>query len=506
MNSTQDNFSNYLYNQRWCNFKSEISNNQVENISFDYVSFDNDQKLLAIGKAELKDYPPRYFMMPLVKTDNSKLETTININSETYTDAVQQEDFWRSFMLHLEENNNTIDIPGGWKLEYVQGKKAGIIKDNIRKNSTPLNVEQSNSTIIVGDNQLAFKLERILSFTKEINPELEMNEKLMAEESSVMPKTYGYLTITNKDGLKSSSGIIQEFVINQGDMWNFSLSYLNEKLRFGYLRQTELTPQNCPIFMQLATTLGTKTEEMSTCLSKSDGNPAFEPIPVDEKFIHNYQKQLTVLLHQSHRNIVENIDNLPTESKLKAQKLLYNWDELTQNFINKQINKINSSDDKGHICRVHGDFHLGQVMVTPDNDLKFIDFAGEPGLPIDQRREKHIYLRDYAGMYRSINGYLGAVAAENFAAQAQTFEEAKSRKQYAQKALKPLINEAAQQFLGKYSLDNPWLSLEILRKNLYEVNYEVCNRPQMAYVPINGLSSLLSKAEPQNQNTKSYGR
>ena len=109
-------------------------------------------------------------------------------------------------------------------------------------------------------------------------------------------------------------------------------------------------------------------------------------------------------------------------------------------------------------------------------------------------------------MYRSINGYLGAVAAENFAAQAQTFEEAKSRKQYAQKALKPLINEAAQQFLGKYSLDNPWLSLEILRKNLYEVNYEVCNRPQMAYVPINGLSSLLSKAEPQNQNTKSYGR
>ena len=506
MNNTQDNFINYLYNQRWCNFKSEISSNQVENISFDYISFDNGQKLLAIGKAELKDQKPRYFMMPLAKTNKSEQGSTIKINSETYTDAVQQKDFWRTFMHHLQTNDNHLEIPGGWMLDYVPGKESEFINNNIQEESRPLNVEQSNSTIIVGDNQLAFKLERILSFTKETNPELEMNEKLMAEDCSVMPKTYGHLTITDKDGNKSSSGIIQEFVVNQGDMWNYSLAYLNEKLRFGYLRQTDITPKDSPLFMEIVATLGSKTAEMSACLSAPDGNPAFEPVPVDDKFIRNYQKQLTVLLYQSHRNIVENIDNLPTESKLKAQKLLYNWDELTKNFINNQINKINSSDDKGYICRVHGDFHLGQVMVTPDNDLKFIDFAGEPGLPIEQRREKHIYLRDYAGMYRSINGYLGAVAAENFASQAQTFEEAKSRKQYAQKALKPLIHEASQQFLGKHSLDNPWLSLEVLRKNLYEVNYEVCNRPQMAYVPINGLSSLLAKTTKQNQSTKSYGR
>ena len=175
-------------------------------------------------------------------------------------------------------------------------------------------------------------------------------------------------------------------------MWNYSLAYLQEKLTIGYLRQTDLTPQNCPEFMDLVATLGNKTEEMSNCLSQPDSNPAFSPVPVDDKFIRNYQKNLTVLLYQSHRNIEQNIDNLPKDTKIKAQKLLSNWDSLTKSFINKQITRLNSGKDRGYTCRVHGDFHLGQVMVTKDNDLRFIDFAGEPGLPIEQRKEKHIYI------------------------------------------------------------------------------------------------------------------
>lgn len=505
MNNIPENIITYLHNQRWCNFKSEIKNNTIENISFNSTEFDQGNKLLVIGKAELKDQEPRYFMMPLAKAsfdDDLTTDNSLNIEGTSYVDAVQKPDFWSSLINHLRDNNNKIEIPGGWKLEYHQYRSNPTIENNLDSTSKPLNVEQSNSTVVVGNKEIAFKLERMLSFLNEENPELEMNAKLMQENCSVMPQTYGHLTLTNSLGQQSSSGIIQEFVVNKGDMWNYSLAYLQEKLTIGYLRQTDLTPQNCPEFMDLVATLGNKTEEMSNCLSQPDSNPAFSPVPVDDKFIRNYQKNLTVLLYQSHRNIEQNIDNLPKDTKIKAQKLLSNWDSLTKSFINKQITRLNSGKDRGYTCRVHGDFHLGQVMVTKDNDLRFIDFAGEPGLPIEQRKEKHIYIRDYAGMYRSITGYLGAVAAEDFAAKAATPEEAASRKQYAHKALSPLIQTAGRTFLGKHDLNNPWLSLEVLRKNLYEVNYEVCNRPQMAYVPINGLVSLLGGGEKQNSHSQ----
>ncbi len=489
---------NYLYNQRWCNFKQEIQNQSIQNITFDHIDFDNGQKKLVIGKVEIKNQKDRYFMMPLSKTDKETSAQTIKIGNEEYQDAVQQNDFWASLMQYLEASQNSIKIPGGWTLEYHNLEHEDVIQNVITAPSHPLNVEQSNSTIVVGNKDLAFKLERMLDFTKDITPELEMNEKLMRENSSIMPPTYGYLLLRNDKGEQSSSGIIQKFISNKGDLWNYSVTYLKDKLQQSYPTQNALTPENNPEFMGLMQKLNQKTDEMLENLSREDSNPNFTPEKVTPTFIRNYEKQLSVLLYKTHRNIAENIDNLPDDSKNKAQKLLDNWSRLTNNFVQKQINLINKNPSTGYICRVHGDFHLGQVMVTQNNDLCFIDFAGEPGLPIEQRKQKHIYVRDIAGMYRSVNGYLGAVAVEEFADNSISPQQRQERKEYAQKAIYPLIKAAGETFLGKNSLKNPWLSLEVFRKNLYEVNYEVCNRPQMAYVPINGLSDLLSKGTPSN--------
>ena len=129
--------------------------------------------------------------------------------------------------------------------------------------------------------------------------------------------------------------------------------------------------------------------------------------------------------------------------------------------------------------------------------MRFIDFAGEADSPIDERAQKHVSVRDLAGMYRSIKGYLGNAAVEEFVADAPDKSSAAARRAYAEKAVKPLINESARLVLNGHSLKEPWLSLEILRKNLYEVNYEVNNRPQMAYIAVNGLSDML---QPQKNN------
>lgn len=498
------NTADYLSRQRWCNFKEEIRLKQIKDIEFTSVPFDDDNKMLTIGRIRFLDennLPSRNFMMPLALAEQDDTDTLV-LNGKVYTDALQRPDWWQKMNELFRQKNNSIIFPNGWRLECSEFGDAQFLEQQRFANSRPLNVQQSNTTLSVGDDLIAFKLERMLEFSQKKNPEFEMNEKLMRENSSVMPKTYGYLILHNpQNNTMASSGIIQEFIVNQGDFWNYSLAYLKQRLNKGYLQQRSLTAEENPHFISLMRDLGKKTEEMSECLSRPDTNPAFTPEPVDERFIHTYQKQLEFLHIKTRNTIQNNLENLPQETKNKASVLLQNWNELLNSYIDVTIGKIKKNMNGGYsLVRVHGDFHLGQVLVTQNNELKFIDFAGEPAASFKERAQKHISVRDLAGMYRSVKGYLGNVAVEEFVADAPDEASAKARRSYAEKAIRPLIDESARLVLNGHSLKEPWLGLEVLRKNLYEVNYEVTYRPQMAYVAINGLASMLSpdKNIPEN--------
>lgn len=498
------NTADYLSRQRWCNFKEEIRLNQVNSIEYVSLPFDNDEKMLTVGKVKIVSHGKkhdRYFMMPLALAQQDETDT-ITLNGKAYVDALQRSDYWEKMNAFLQENHNRLIFPNGLVLQSKNLVSDEIMESYKNSTSRPLGVQQSNTTLVVGDNQLAFKLERMLQFSKQLNPEFEMNEKLMREQCTVMPQTFGYLILNNpKNQTTASSGIIQEFVQNQGDLWNYSLTHLKNRLAAGYLQQKDLTPEDNPQFINLMKKLGEKTSEMSECLSRPDSNPAFTPKAIDLRFIHHYQKHFEFLLAKTHNTIKDNLNNLPESTKNKAAQLLQNWKPLTQEFMEKQLENAKNSNER--LVRVHGDFHLGQVIVTKDNDLRFIDFAGEPDAPLEERAQKHVSVRDLAGMYRSIKGYLGNAAVEEFVAEAPDESSAAARRAYAEKAVKPLIDESSRLVLNGHSLKEPWLSLEILRKNLYEVNYEVSNRPQMAYIAVNGLSDMLQPApKPQRKNNK----
>lgn len=495
----------YLYTCRWCNFKEDIKQGRVDKVSFETMPFDEGRKLFVIGAVEIEDKGPKYFSMPLTrKASLAQGENGLYLNGEAYVDALKEPDFWQSLMVFMEENKGKVIFNNKWELEYHGFGAQDVIVDCLNEDSKPLGVEQSNTTLKIGDGKLAFKLERMLEFSKETNSELEMNEKLMRENCSVMPKTYGGLVWKRPDGYQASFGIVQEFVKNKGDMWNYLQDYLAKNLQLSYIHQFPMLPESHPDFMNLIDTLADKTKEMGDCFAKPDANSNFNPEKVDDKFIYNYDKQIKFLSYQVKKIIENNIDNLPAPTKKNAQYLLDNWGEVLNGFIDSRLDEIKKAQDKGTLNRVHGDFHLGQVMVTPDEDLRFIDFAGEPELTMEQRKQKYINVRDIAGMYRSIKGYLGAVAVEEFAAKSEVKEVALSRRAWAEKAIKPLIERASKVFLGERSLEEPWLALEVLRKNLYEVRYEVGNRPEMAYVPINGLKELLAGGhrEAANENFK----
>ena len=481
----------YLLGQRWCNFKEDIRLGKIKEFNLESIPFDNGKKLMAIGEVKQEDSTVRYFMIPLQKV-SSLHKAALKIGANSYEDALQSEDYWQKLMAFFRQNKGTVHFKNGWKMYHQIKYFPEIIEENLNAPSHPLGVEQSNTTLMVGDKKIAFKQERVLDFSYKMNPEFTMNDKLMRENCSVMPKTYGGFFIKNNEGQIASAGIEQEFIANKGDLWNYALSYLKDRLKIGYLAQRSLNAEDNPEFMDLMHNLSKKTAEMTECLSRPDKDSDFTPQTVDDCFIYMYDKQLKVLLYQTKNNIKNNLSRLKEPTYSNAERLLNNWDTLTQSFVSSKLEVISNSPNKGYISRVHGDFHLGQVMVTEDNDLRFIDFAGEPALPIEQRDQKHIFVRDVAGMYRSIGGYLRAVAVEEFCAEAEDEQTASARRKYAEKAISPLINEATQTFLGKYRISDPWMSLEVLRKNLYEVNYEVNNRPNMAYVAIDGLAELLN--------------
>lgn len=482
----------YLYNSRWCSFKEDIRKGAIEDIKFDALPFDKGKKYFVLGTAKIKDNKEKFFCMPLAKKPlEEQTAESLTDKRYIYTDALKEPDFWQSFNEFIQENNGEIVFPNGLKLQKKTIAEEFSEIENTVADSKPLGVEQSNTTLNVGNGKYAFKLERMPEFSGDINSEFEMNAKLMRENSDVMPKTYGGYVWIKPDGQQAPAGIVQEFVPNRGDLWNVMQDYLKRELLTNYMRGITLEPERHPEFMQLIQKLGEKNVQMEKSFSGPDVDGAFAPEKVDDKFIRNYEKQFKVLLYQAKHSIEGNIDRLPLQSRKDAENLLENWDEVTGAFLQDKISQIHKAEDKGRINRVHGDFHLGQVMVTQDNDLKIVDFAGEPDLSQQERRQKYIYVRDTAGMYRSINGYLGAVAVEEFSASAPDKQTALSRKEWAEKAIKPLINKASSTFLNGRSLNEPWLALEVLRKNLYEVNYEFNNRPSMAYVPIRGLKNML---------------
>ena len=503
------NLIDYLNNSRWCNLKEEIKKDTITDIEFDYLPFDDNKKFFLIGTAKIANGSNKYFLMPLAVKSEQPTDRNYLTSPQGYlSDALLEPDFWSSFTKFIKDNNGKINFPKGFSIEVQNLSDENIFDLYLNEPSKPLGVEQSNTTLKVGDNKLAFKLERMLDFAPTINAEYEMNEKLMREHSEVMPKTYAGLII-KKDNLQSSSGIVQEFVPNKGDMWNYLQSYLLNKLKENYLRGTTFKLHDCYEFNSLMTELHTQTTAMGADLSKPDLDPRFSPEPVSLEFIGSYQLGLRRLLNETKSIIIENIDNLKEPTLSQTKELLQNWDWQTSSFVQSNINEIILSEDKGSINRVHGDYHLGQVMVTNDNKLKIIDFGGEPSLSMEERKQKYISVRDIAGMYRSIKGYLGADTAEKFAktSLSANSDEAtispeiyQERKTWALKILEPIMDASAKTFLGKETLE-PWLKLEILRKNLYEVRYEVANRPEMAYIPISGLSDLFNNNSKTTQHT-----
>jgi maltose alpha-D-glucosyltransferase / alpha-amylase len=504
----------FLMKQRWFGGKARgISSAELADIIL--IPAPAQAALLLMVTVKYADNTDESYAMPVLRvaddTTNTegesfsmRLQTDASAAPVFLTDALKNEEFL-SALLDLIQRRAILPGEKG-ELRALQTAaysrlcppSAGDLKPKA------VGAEQSNTSVIYG-RHLILKFFRRMQ--EGINPDLEIS-KFLTEQTPFagVPPLAGSLEYRTRDGKLMVQGILQQFVPNEGDAWSYTLRSLS---RFygeaakhaddaGSRDNTEQVPSAARAvvnsYLDAAELLGQRTAEMHIALASEPSDPAFAPEPFTMEFQRDLEQSIVSLMARVFDVLRGKITTLPEEQQSKAVELAGQEKSIVSRFqaaLSQPIHAMRT--------RIHGDYHLGQVL-RAGSDFVIIDFEGEPARPIAERRIKRSPLQDVAGMLRSFH----------YAAFAPLLGENKVQVQDARKAsaLAESWNAwVAERFLKKYFLTAgaaPFLSqsqadtqrlleLHLLEKAIYELGYELNNRPAWVAIPLQGISKLLSK-------------
>jgi len=350
-----------------------------------------------------------------------------------------------------------------------------------------LSAEQSNSSLIYGE-QVVLKIIRRIN--PGIHPEAEMTRHLTEAGFANIAPLLGEVVRVTEDGTPHTLMLVQSFIRNQGDGWGWTLDWLARAIDDAALH--EETPEDVFAGYQgFATALGRRLGELHATLAAPARDEAFAPETATEADREAWAKGVLAQLDPALDLLAR--AELPEEDAARARFVTERRAAL-----HEAAHRLAQSAEGALKTRVHGDFHLGQVLVA-QGDAVIVDFEGEPARTLDERRAKGSPLRDVAGLLRSLD-YAAHVAAANDAAAAGPAERRAALFQ-RWKA------EVAAGFLDAYravqaEASAPWvpagaegalLDLFLLEKAAYEIRYEAANRPAWIGVPLRGLAELAER-------------
>jgi maltose alpha-D-glucosyltransferase/alpha-amylase len=321
------------------------------------------------------------------------------------------------------------------------------------------------------------------------NLELELGRYLTEEvHFTNCAALAGVLEYTGKNGEIKSLGLLQAYIVNQGDGWTYSLEYLRRHLeQQRTLPHTDALPLDAhEAYLALIRVLARRTAELHLALARPTANPAFEPQPLTRADIGRYLQRATDEANAAFDLLAANLEQLAAEERALGSAVLER-----RNHVSAQLGTYASEAPQGLKMRIHGDYHLGQVLVTR-NDFSIIDFEGEPGHGLEQRRAKQSPLRDVAGMLRSFS-YVQHSAlrslAQDTAETKRLAQLARAWKDDVREAFLASYDEAARgaELYGSLRAGRGLLELFELEKALYELRYEIGNRPSWAGIPLQGI-------------------
>ena len=352
----------------------------------------------------------------------------------------------------------------------------------------------SNTTVTLGERLFLKGYRRLYAG---VNPEAEVGCFLteVAQFPHCVPVA-GTVNYTDADGATTTLALLQSYVDNQGDGWSYTLDYLE---RCFEQHGTGSEPPGPPAeahggYLALTRTLGRRTGELHAALAIRTGDPAFDPEPVGPQDLAAWSERVCEEAKATLAQLERRRGALAEAACGDADALLARRGDVLARIAACLPGSVPLVK-----TRHHGDYHLGQVLLK-QNDFVIIDFEGEPSRPLAERRCKHSALRDVAGMLRSFDYAMHAALFRVTAERPMDRAQLETRGNEWRIETQRVFLEAYQEVACASKLCVSWddvrglLELFVLEKALYELRYELDNRPDWVRIPLRGILDLLKPA------------
>ena len=396
---------------------------------------------------------------------------------------------------------------GPGALGLTAERSAAVSMEAILSGPSRLGSAEQSNTSIIYDEHAILKLFRRLRAGE--NPDVEITRFLTeVAHFKNIPAYYGDIHLAVD---KTTIAFLQQFAINQGDGWAWTLDELSRYYESvancpvprevgHYPSFSTSTPlrdearEHAGLYLEAAALLGRRTGELHLALATATENPAFAA----EAFTAADLEADRMRIGSQADAALDALDAKLTSESLSAQTSAL-ADDLLAVRDDLRARAVRLSGDPEHFgrrIRIHGDYHLGQLLRSA-NDFLIVDFEGEPAKGLEERRRKQSPLRDVAGMLRSFS-YAARSAMDHHAARRP--DQAAALKPWATLWENSVATEylrgyreataAAPDLLPQPPQANALLSALLLEKALYELLYELNNRPTWLHIPLTGLLAL----------------
>ncbi len=349
----------------------------------------------------------------------------------------------------------------------------------------------TNTGIVIGERLFLKAYRRVQAG---VNPEAEigrfLTEVASFRHSVPVAGTIGYVA---EDGREATLALLQGFVDNQGDGWRYTLEHLErffERSRTGSEAPVPAEEAHAG-YLSLVGTLGKRTAQLHAAFARATGDPAFDPEPFTPADIAASVQRVKAQAGAALDRLEQRKAALPEAAQTDAALVLDRRAEILAH-----IDARGRDRPAGPRTRVHGDYHLGQVLLV-ENDFMIADFEGEPSRTPAERREKISPLKDVAGMLRSFDYALHAALLQADTEWPESHAGLEllglSWREAAWRAFVDGYDATARAagLASPHDEAHGLLELFLLEKALYELAYEVDNRPDWARIPLRGLVRIL---------------
>ncbi len=421
-------------------------------------------------------------------------------------DASQDERFVADLVAAMRRGT---DVPvAGGSLRF--NANAAFLDIDVSGEIRGVGAEQSNVSVIVGDSTM-LKIYRRLREGEQ--PEIEV-ARFLTEVAGYenAPPYYGSFEYHPQDGQPMALAAAFGYLRNQGDAWGIMLDALERRLDEAALLPSEdssvaaipappsesateesVAPETDHFFypLNLGSALGKRTGELHVAFATPTDNPAFAAEPITDADISHWIAEAKEESERAFATLDQAMPGLPEEMRREVEALLDAKPALLD-----RLDAARKFRAAGQKTRIHGDFHLGQVLVAHE-DVMIIDFEGEPQRSLAERRAKSSGLRDVAGMLRSFD-YAAWSALDRMRTRGEVSDQMRER-------TVAWRDRAGSDFLAAYwsavedanilpaepEARSSLLDLFMIQKAFYEIGYEAANRPTWLSIPVRGLLDLL---------------